>query len=171
MAVLSGRTNDEIALERVLTLVNATRSGRDESARRAARLEAVGVFGDDAAMRELEDLVDDAFGSPATRLAVYGTLAPGKSNHHVIEPVGGSWRAVELVGKLGAWEGYPMFEWQPAGDVVAAWLLESDALPSFWARLDEFETRAYDRHLVPCRADGEVIVANCYVRAQTPGNT
>ncbi len=109
--------------------------------------------------------LEDLLGGPARRLAVYGTLAPGEENHHVIAPAGGTWRAVEIEGSMGRWGPYPVFEWTTPGVRIPAMLVESATLAEHWARLDEFETDYYARYLVPC-IDGELVrVTNCYVRA------
>lgn len=46
------------------------------------------------------------------RLAIYGTLAPGKPNHYIVQPLGGKWRDGFVEGDLlafgwGAAMGYP----------------------------------------------------------------
>ena len=46
------------------------------------------------------------------RLFVYGTLAPGRANHHILEGIPGSWEAATLKGSLlqegwGVAMGYP----------------------------------------------------------------
>ncbi|MDX1644332.1 MAG: gamma-glutamylcyclotransferase [Thermoanaerobaculia bacterium] len=88
------------------------------------------------------------------RLAVYGTLAPGKANHHLVEPLRGSWRRGEVRGSLhphgwGATLGFPALVWDPAADPIGVDLLESPALASAWPELDAFEGEAYLRILVP----------------------
>ena len=90
---------------------------------------------------------------------------PGEVNHFVIEPAGGAWRDVSLEGEMGQWAGYPMFEWVTPGEPIPASLVESGTLPSFWPRLDEFETKRYSRHLVPFTTAAGTGVTNCYVRA------
>ena len=46
------------------------------------------------------------------RLFVYGTLAPGRPNEHVLAPLGGTWQPAFVRGRLhaqgwGAAPGYP----------------------------------------------------------------
>lgn len=112
------------------------------------------------------------------RLAVYGTLGPGQTNHHLIEPLGGCWSRGTVRGTLhrhgwGATMGFPALIWDPAADAVEVQLLESPALESAWSELDAFEGEAYLRILVPVelRRDpfaeatepgAEVRVANLY---------
>ena len=107
------------------------------------------------------------------RLAVYGSLAPGEANHHVVSPLGGRWSSGWVEGELydrgwGAAHGFPGFLWRPGGARVAVRLLASERLRAAWARLDEFEGADYRRSLVPVYADDApeerrlVTVANIY---------
>ena len=87
-------------------------------------------------------------------LAVYGTLAPGRQNHHIVAPLGGEWTVGEVEGELspegwGATHGYPAFRPRVGGGAVAVHVLTSERLPDFWASLDEFEGPDYRRILVP----------------------
>jgi gamma-glutamylcyclotransferase (GGCT)/AIG2-like uncharacterized protein YtfP len=116
---------------------------------------------------ELAPDLDDALDRPAHALVVYGTLAPGRENHHLLTPLAGEWSEVTIEGELGEWIGYPMFRWVTPGARVPAWLLRSADLPAHYARLDEFETAAYARHLVPYDGDTGLGVANCYVESPT----
>jgi gamma-glutamylcyclotransferase (GGCT)/AIG2-like uncharacterized protein YtfP len=105
----------------------------------------------------------------AHALVVYGTLAPGRENHHLLAAIPGAWSQVTIEGELGEWIGYPMFRWVTPGARVPAWLLRSPGLPGHFARLDEFETAAYARHLIPYESATGVGVANCYVEAPRSG--
>ncbi|OWY63511.1 hypothetical protein B7486_52730, partial [cyanobacterium TDX16] len=80
------------------------------------------------------------------RLAAYGTLVPGGSNHHVVEHLGGVWEPVVLRGEL-EWltPEIPRLRWYAGGPVVPAQLLTSAALRHAWPQLDEFEGDAYVR--------------------------
>ena len=102
---------------------------------------------------------------PEHSLVVYGTLAPGRENHHLLADLSGTWSEVTIFGELGEWEGYPMFRWSASGARIAAWLLRSAELPAHYGRLDEFETDAYVRVLVPFEAPSGTGMANCYVAA------
>jgi gamma-glutamylcyclotransferase (GGCT)/AIG2-like uncharacterized protein YtfP len=89
-------------------------------------------------------------GSPDTRLATYGTLAPGQTNHHQISALAGNWQRGTVKGKLissgwGAALGFPGLVLDPLGSPVKVNLFESTALPEHWARLDEFEGNGYRR--------------------------
>lgn len=85
-----------------------------------------------------------------TRLATYGTLAPGRPNHHQLDGLSGRWLKGTINGRLveagwGAALGYPALILDPAGPAVEVWLFESPDLPHHWPRLDRFEGAAYRR--------------------------
>src|SRR5215216_4369161 len=87
-------------------------------------------------------------------LAVYGTLAPGKPNHHVVAPLGGEWTDGLIEGDLiqsgwGADLGYPGFRPREGGEAVAVQVLRAPLLASAWPELDRFEGPGYERILVP----------------------
>ena len=127
---------------------------------------------------------DEAFfaeflGHPNSRLAVYGSLAPGESNHSVIEDVSGEWAEGRVAGKMhdagwGADHGYPGLVWEPqSSNGVPVKLLTFSALGSTWQRLDAFEGGDYWRILVPVDGvNGETVIANIYaIRDPESGNT
>lgn len=95
------------------------------------------------------------------RLAVYGTLAPGRSNHHQVSDLDGEWIAGTVRGRLvsegwGVQMGYPGLVLDPEGAEIAVQVLESVDLPAHWARLDEFEGADYRRIAVRvATANGE----------------
>ncbi len=103
-----------------------------------------------------------------TTLAVYGTLAPGRVNHHQLAGLRGTWRRGTVQGTLyasgwGAALGCPGLVLDPQGPVVDVMVFESEDLPAHWARLDEFEGVGYRRVLAQVRLeDGEVLSANLY---------
>jgi gamma-glutamylcyclotransferase (GGCT)/AIG2-like uncharacterized protein YtfP len=68
-----------------------------------------------------------------TRFAIYGTLAPGRVNHHRLAGLKGSWRQGTVRGRLveagwGAGLGYPA-EIDPSGATVGVQLFVSEDLP------------------------------------------
>jgi gamma-glutamylcyclotransferase (GGCT)/AIG2-like uncharacterized protein YtfP len=94
--------------------------------------------------------VDDA----SCRLAVYGTLAPGRKDHWVLEGLKGTWSAGTVRGHLhpegwGATDGYPALMYDEDGPEVPVQVFESSELPKHWTRLDEFEGSQYRRTTVP----------------------
>ncbi len=124
---------------------------------------------------ELEALIEREFGA-ASRLAVYGSLAPGQANHHILSEISGQWQAGLFVrGHLvqqgwGVELGFPALRWVAHGSPVDIWLFVSANLPQHWARLDEFEGADYQRILVPVFDKQKLIrIANLY--ALPPGDS
>ncbi len=114
--------------------------------------------------------------SPDTRLAVYGTLAPGRINHHQISTLIGTWQRGTVRGDLfssgwGAALGFPGLILDPLGPVVEVQLFESADLPKHWDRLDEFEGAGYRRALTTVTTEEGERKAWIYVLAdgQRPG--
>src|SRR5580698_6593519 len=92
----------------------------------------------------------DLKGALDTRLAIYGTLAPGRVNHHQISALAGKWQRGTVKGRLlssgwGAAQGFPGLIPDSLGPLVDVDLFESTDLPEHWARLDEFEGIGYRR--------------------------
>ena len=84
------------------------------------------------------------------RLATYGSLAPGRPNHHQLDGLEGRWSRGHVRGTLvnagwGAGLGYPALVLDPAGPAVEVDVFESTSLPAHWSRLDEFEGPGYAR--------------------------
>ena len=102
------------------------------------------------------------------RLAIYGSLAPGRPNHHHVSGLRGRWTAGEVRGRLveagwGALLGFPALVLDPAGPGVAVQVLESDDLPAHWSRLDDFEGPGYARVLTTVRTADDDVEAYVYV--------
>ncbi|MEL6319316.1 MAG: gamma-glutamylcyclotransferase [Cyanobacteria bacterium J06626_14] len=92
------------------------------------------------------------------RLFVYGTLAPGRPNAHVLEEIGGSWQSASVWGRLhqagwGAELGYPGMTLDEAGEEIKGFLFSSDNLLNHWERLDEFEGEDYERIATLAKVD------------------
>jgi gamma-glutamylcyclotransferase (GGCT)/AIG2-like uncharacterized protein YtfP len=86
------------------------------------------------------------------RLATYGTLAPGRPNHHQLDGVKGRWSRGHVRGRLtnagwGASLGYPALILDPDGSAIQVHVFESTDLPAHWSRLDQFEGPGYQRVL------------------------
>lgn len=105
------------------------------------------------------------------RLFVYGTLAPGRPNAHVLADVPGSWQAATVRGTRvargwGAAVGYPGLVPSADGEsggVVHGFVFTSPALGAQWRRLDEFEGDGYARVTVRATLDtGLVVHAQAY---------
>jgi gamma-glutamylcyclotransferase (GGCT)/AIG2-like uncharacterized protein YtfP len=98
----------------------------------------------------MEDAMSDTKSSADRRLATYGSLAPGRVNHHQLAGLDGYWRQGTVRGKLvdagwGASLGYPGLILDPQGPPVDVHLFESSELPDHWPRLDAFEGTGYRR--------------------------
>jgi gamma-glutamylcyclotransferase (GGCT)/AIG2-like uncharacterized protein YtfP len=119
------------------------------------------------------DEIADVTESPDTRLAVYGTLAPGRVNYHQISGLAGSWQRGTVKGKLfssgwGAALGFPGLILDPLGPSVDVDLFESMDLPEHWARLDEFEGSGYRRVVATVNTGEGERNAWIYVLAEDP---
>ncbi len=106
------------------------------------------------------------------RLAIYGTLAPGRVNHHMVSMIQGTWREGIVRGHLsedgwGATYGFPGIRLDPDGDEVVVQVLESPDLPAHWERLDDFEGAEYARVSVDVETEGGVIKAQIYTVSGT----
>src|SRR5687768_12627109 len=102
------------------------------------------------------------------RLFVYGTLAPGQPNEHVLRDVPGEWEPATVTGTLlqagwGAVMGYPGIVLDERGGEVKGLLFSSENLAEYWGTLDEFEGEGYERVLTTVRLlDGTVVDAYIY---------
>jgi gamma-glutamylcyclotransferase (GGCT)/AIG2-like uncharacterized protein YtfP len=105
------------------------------------------------------------------RLATYGTLAPGRPNHHQLDGLDGRWLVGYLFGTLvdsgwGASLGYPALTLDPDGSAVEVQVFESADLPAHWARLDEFEGPGYRRVAATVHTPAGDVAASIYVAEQ-----
>lgn len=103
-------------------------------------------------------------------LAVYGTLAPGRENHHQLDGLAGRWQRGTVRGRVlasgwGSGEGYPALILDAEGPTVEVQVFESDDLPAHWARLDEFEGTGYRRVVTQVQVEGGEVAASIYVAA------
>ena len=116
------------------------------------------------------------------RLFVYGTLAPGRPNAHVLADVPGTWEPATVRGTLlkegwGAAVGYPGIVLDELGGEVHGFIFSSEALTSHWTRLDAFEGDGYERVMTSATlADGTFVRAHIYAlkrdtQAQSPAGT
>ena len=123
----------------------------------------------------VEDQLDSLFGT-RKRLAVYGSLAPGRQNHHIVQPLGGTWSDGVIEGDLltygwGAAIGFRALRPRAGGPAVRVHVLASTKLERTWAELDAFEGAVYRRVLVPVWSAAAVpeamllTVANVYEAA------
>ena len=146
------------------------------AAANAARWSGGAERAEDPSAADAERQLEALFGTRHT-LAVYGTLAPGQPNHHVVAPLGGEWTEGLIEGDLfpvgwGATLGYPAFLPRAGGPSVAVKVLTSPMLATAWPALDHFEGSEYRRILVPVFRPGPAderrlyTVANLYAAAE-----
>ncbi len=87
-------------------------------------------------------------------LFVYGTLRPQQPNAHVMERIGGSWKAGYIRGHL---------QQRDSGETVQGYVFISENLPKYWNELDVFEGDEYQR--IPVKVyleNGEMIESLVY---------
>ena len=104
------------------------------------------------------------------RLATYGTLAPGRPNHHQLSALEGRWFRGHIRGTLveagwGVDYGFPALVLDTAGEDVMVDVFESADLPAHWSRLDEFEGSAYQRVATTVSTADGAIETSIYVLA------
>jgi gamma-glutamylcyclotransferase (GGCT)/AIG2-like uncharacterized protein YtfP len=155
--------------------LSLSEAGRLIAAANAARWEGDGSAPADESAADAERRLDGLFRTSHT-LAVYGTLAPGQPNHHVVAPLGGTWTDGLIEGDLfpvgwGATLGYPAFRPRAGGDAIPVKVLTTPELPGAWPVIDDFEGAEYRRVLVPVFTPGPegerrlYTVANLYAAA------
>ncbi len=115
---------------------------------------------------DAEVVLEQAFACSRV-LAVYGTLAPGERNHHLLAECPGIWTRGAVHGRRAERDN-PVFTYDPLTATVPVQVLTSAGLPRQWAQLDAFESPSHRRILVPVFAGSRLIqVANLY-EAQHP---
>jgi len=103
-----------------------------------------------------------------TILFVYGTLAPGEENAHIMNGMVGEWHPASVRGTRhdtgwGTQKKHPGFIPDENGKTIKGLIFISDDLPKYWPRLDRFEGKDYQR--VPIQAtleNGETLEAQIY---------
>ena len=108
-----------------------------------------------------------------TRLATYGSLAPGRVHHDQLAMLRGEWSRGTVRGNLrndgwGSALGFPGLVLDPAGTLVEVYRFESADLADHWARLDEFEGPGYRRAVARVSTEHGELDAWIYVLA--PGS-
>ena len=108
------------------------------------------------------------------RLAAYGTLAPGRSNHGQLRDLSGHWIAGHVRGSVveAVWSGmsgYPALILDPNGPSVHVDVFESRDLPDHWDRLDAFEGPNYLRVTVDVVTADGLLPASVYILRSSSG--
>jgi gamma-glutamylcyclotransferase (GGCT)/AIG2-like uncharacterized protein YtfP len=114
--------------------------------------------------------MSDCESSPETRLASYGSLAPGRVNHDQLAGLNGRWLRGTVRGKRveagwGASIGFPGLILEASGPALEVHVFESADLPSHWSRLDEFEGPGYRRVVTQVSTPDGDLSAYIYVIA------
>ena len=109
----------------------------------------------------------------AMRLAVYGTLAPGRVNHGQLASLKGVWSEGKVRGILkqegwGSDMGFPGIIIQPQSPYVDVQVFTSKDLPEHWGRLDAFEGPDYRRVVTDVLTQKGVVAAQIY-EVKSPG--
>ena len=108
------------------------------------------------------------------RLATYGTLAPGRANHHQLAGLDGEWRQGSVRGRLleegwGAALGFPGLILDEDAEPIPVQVFLSPDLPEHWPRLDAFEGDGYRRVVVQVSTPQGMLDACIYVLASGGG--
>lgn len=106
-------------------------------------------------------------------LFVYGTLAPGKENAHILAGIKGTWTPATIRGILfpngiGAAYGFPAVIPDETGDLIKGFIFRSKYLMNHWQQLDEFEGNGYERVKTTAQyEDGSEVQAFVYALNST----
>lgn len=102
------------------------------------------------------------------RLATYGTLAPGRVNHHQLDGLRGRWIDGTVTGCLvdegwAADQGFPGLILGGSQNAISVSVFESPDLPDHWHRLDEFEGDGYLRVWTNVKTSEGILQSFIYV--------
>ena len=101
-------------------------------------------------------------------LFIYGTLAPGQENAHIMDGMNGTWKKASVHGHRaqsgwGVHKGHPGLIPDSSGPAVQGLVFISDDLTAHWARLDAFEGEDYKRvGILATLSNGGTIKAQIY---------
>ena len=123
---------------------------------------AVGNLVQSLSDADIPPAFEQMFGHPSTRLAVYGSLRPGESNHRQLATVPGNWLDGTVKGRINQPGEYLEFTWDVSSPELAVKVLTSDRLCDHFDRLDEFEGEDYRRILVPVMIAEKVQICHIY---------
>lgn len=108
-------------------------------------------------------------------LIIYGSLAPGEKNHHIISHIPGEWHRATIKGKIkdNGWSdnrsAYPEFNRvkdESEAETIHVQAFISKELHQYWTDIDEFEgTELYGRKPIDCVLEnGQKTTAFIYER-------
>jgi gamma-glutamylcyclotransferase (GGCT)/AIG2-like uncharacterized protein YtfP len=168
-------TNETVLVEDLVRLLLVIRSNicAGERTERGPDLQKVARDRQacDLAIPLIELFFEILFQYPETRLAMYGTLRRGESNHFMVEDLPGEWIDGGVNGKVTQYKGYPMLivaansdhKMDPAANNRAkVEVLQSAALDQRYERLDVFEGEDYERIWVPVHTTSRTLICNVY---------
>ncbi len=109
-----------------------------------------------AALPDGDPRLDDG----SETLAVYGSLAPGETNHWVVSRIKGEWKRGTVAGHVfeitwGAAEGYLGFLPDDEGPPIDVAVLTSNELDKKWREIDDFEGPGYERRPIEVHLDSD----------------
>lgn len=103
------------------------------------------------------------FGFPNKKLAVYGTLLPGKPNHQIIADLKGEWVNGNIRGRIEVRDNLSVFFWDLNAELLKIQIFLSEQLPNEYDRLDKFEGALYNRIWILFETnDNEKHIGNIY---------
>ena len=93
------------------------------------------------------------------KLFIYGTLAPGQQNHHVLSDLAGEWEQATVNGTLvnegwGSGHGCPGLIPSKEASEVEGYIFTSQDLAKNWDMLDNFEGEDYKREEITATLRG-----------------
>ncbi len=96
-------------------------------------------------------------------LFIYGTLAPGRPNEHILKNVKGKWEKAFVKGKLlhqgwGAEMGFPGIVLNDTEEEIEGYIFTSNELFDKWNELDAFEGEEYARIITQARLSNNQVV-------------
>jgi gamma-glutamylcyclotransferase (GGCT)/AIG2-like uncharacterized protein YtfP len=118
-------------------------------------------------IRENDGKMPTEYNFAHTRLASYGTLAPGKINHHQLDGLEGNWTSGTIRGRLvtvdrGVHKGLIGLVIDEGAEPVPVQIFHSADLPAHWDRLDAFEGELFRRVVATISTDDGTIEASLY---------
>lgn len=103
------------------------------------------------------------------RLFIYGTLAPGRPNEHILKNLNGTWQEASVKGSLldegwGADMGNPGIILNSFGRDIKGYVFTSDELDKKWDFLDNYEGEEFERVIVEAKLNNSTYI-NTYIYA------